>query len=715
MKQIIQSYRTGEMELAEVPVPACDDNGILVRTACSLVSAGTEKMLVDLARKSLVGKAVARPDLVRQVWGKMKKEGVRQTLEKVFTKLDNPIPLGYSCAGTVAAVGRNVTRFKVGDAVACGGAGYANHAEVDYVPQNLAAKIPEGLGMEAACFATVGSIAMQGVRQAEVQLGHRVGVIGLGLLGQLTVQILKASGAKVICMDISAAKMDLARKLGADFAVHADHFAATARNLTEGHGFDSLIITASTSSNHPIELAGEVCRYKGKVVVVGMVGMDIPRNDYYKKELDIRLSMSYGPGRYDPVYEEKGVDYPYALVRWTEGRNLQTFLELCSEGKVTPVELVTHRFAFGDALKAYELFEGKTGESYLGILLKYDSEKPLADHVTLPPSAAKPVGDLRLGVVGAGNFAKAVLLPRLARIPGVTLTAVSTATGASAQGTAKKYGISRIFGSAEALIDDKETNAVLVATRHDHHAGAVLRALDAGKHVFVEKPLCLREEELEAIREKYASLNPRPVLAVGFNRRFSSHAVAIRKWIEESGERPVIRYRVNAGAIPLTHWTQDPEVGGGRIVGEACHFVDLCAYLAGSPVEEVFASALETPGAYRGDNVCIVLKHADGSRSTLDYLANGDPACPKEVFEVFCGRGLAVCEDFHQTGFHRGGARRKHKTSGMDKGFEGELEAFVKAATGRGPEPIPFESLHNSTLTTFRILESMATGAVMRV
>ncbi len=715
MLQIIQSYRTGEMELTEVPTPACDDNGILVRTACSLVSAGTEKMLVDLAKKSLVGKAMARPDLVNQVVAKMKKEGVKQTLEKVFTKLDNPIPLGYSCAGQVMAVGRYASQFKVGDWVACGGAGYANHSEVNYVPQNLAVKLPEGLDVEAASFATVGAIAMQGVRQAEVELGHRVGVVGLGLLGQLTVQILKASGAKVICMDISEQKMQLARKLGADWAIHTDNFASMAKNVSDGHGLDSIIITASTSSNQPIELAGEVCRYKGKVVVVGMVGMNIPRNEYYKKELDLRLSMSYGPGRYDPVYEEKGIDYPYSLVRWTEGRNMQTFLELCADGKVTPGELVTHRFPFDDALKAYALFEGKAGEPYLGILLKYDFQKQLPSHVTLSKGPAKTSASIKIGLVGAGNFAKSVLLPKLGKMENVRLEAIATATGASARGTAEKYGIGKIYGDSGALLDDSEVNTVFITTRHNLHAAAVLKALETGKHVFVEKPLCLREAELEAISAGISREANPPVLMVGFNRRFSSHAAKLRQWVEVSGEKPVIRYRVNAGAIPKTSWIQDPELGGGRVIGEVCHFVDLCAFVAGAGVEEVYATVLETPGDYNEDNVSIILRHANGARSTIDYLANGDPSCAKEFIEVFSGRGIATCEDFHLTTFTRSGKKSKFKSSGMDKGFAAELAAFCDAVLGKTPAPIPFESLANTTRCTFRILESIASNSVMRV
>jgi predicted dehydrogenase/threonine dehydrogenase-like Zn-dependent dehydrogenase len=715
MLQILQSYRTGEMQLAEVPPPVCDQHGILVRNLCSLVSAGTEKMLVDLAKKSLVGKAMARPDLVRQVVNKMRKEGFKQTLEKVFTKLDNPIPLGYSCVGQVIGVGRLASGFKVGDLVACGGAGYANHAEVNYVPQNLAVRLPDGLDIEAASFATVGSIAMQGVRQAEVELGHRVGVLGLGLLGQLTVQMLKAAGAKVICMDISPSKMELARKLGADMAVASDRFTDTAMAASGGHGLDSVIITASTSSNEPIELAGEVCRYKGKVVVVGMVGMNVPRNAFYKKELDLRLSMSYGPGRYDPSYEEKGVDYPYSLVRWTEGRNMQTFLELCAEGKVTPGALVTHRFTFEDALMAYELFEGKTQVPYLGILLKYDAHKPIQTYVQLTPGKVKSAAAMRVGLVGAGNFAKGVLLPKLSTLENVRIESIATATGISARATAEKYGIGQIFSDADELLKDSNINTTVITTRHHQHARAIIASLAAGKHVFVEKPLCINESELHAIADAYAAQAQGLVLMVGFNRRFSSHARKLREWIEFSGEKSVIRYRINAGMIPRNHWIQDKELGGGRVIGEACHFVDLCAYLTASPIVEVYATELETLGDYNEDNICITLKHADGSRSSIDYLANGDPSISKETIEVFAGRGVAQCDDFRVTEFWRGGKHIKFKSTGVDKGFKAELEAFRDAVLGSTAPPISFESLSNTTLCTLRILESVATGMAQKV
>lgn len=715
MKQIIQSYRTGHMELADVPAPACDDAGILVRTACSLVSAGTEKTLVDLARKSLVGKALARPDLARQVLGKLRKEGVKQTLEKVFTKLDTPIPLGYSCAGEVVAVGSAVTRFKVGDRVACGGAGYANHAELNYVPHNLAVPVPAGLDLEAAAFATVGAIAMQGVRQAGVELGHRVGVIGLGLLGQLTVQLLKAAGATVLGTDLAPARSELARQLGADLTAPGDQFAALARTISDGHGLDAVIITASTPSSDPVTLAGDACRYRGKVVVVGMVGMDIPRTEFYKKELDLRLSMSYGPGRYDPVYEEKGVDYPYALVRWTEGRNMQSFLELCAAGRIDPLRLVTHRFEFADALRAYALMDANAGEPYLGILLKYDLEREIARDIERLPAAPRKDAALRVGLVGAGNFARGVLLPRLAALPDLRFEAIATATGISARNTGEKYRIPRLLADSAAVIADPTVNTVIITTRHDHHAAATLAALQAGKHVFVEKPLCIREDDLAAIEQAYTAADPRPVLMVGYNRRFSAHAARLRAWIAATSERPVIRYRINAGSIPRTHWVQDPERGGGRVLGEVCHFVDLCAFLADSPIAEVYATALDTPGDDAGDSVCIILKHQNGARSTIDYLANGDPTLPKEFIEIFCARGIATCDDFILTRLTRGGKETKFHSRGADKGFDNELDAFRRATLGIAPAPIPFDSLLNTSRTTFRILESIATGAAVRV
>ena len=467
MKQLIQSFKTGELGLFEVPAPVCQENGVLVQTTVSLVSAGTEKMLVDFAKKSMLSKAKDRPDLVKQVVDKMKKEGVKNTLEKVFTKLDTPIPLGYSLAGRVLEVGKNMSGVNIGDRVACGGAGYANHSEINYVPKNLMVKIPDGVDDIDASFVTVGAIALQGVRQTEPKLGERVAVIGLGLLGQLAVQLLKANGCKVIGSDVDPDKIALAKKLGADEACHAGDLIKKSDEFSNGYGVDAVIIAASTASNQPVIDAAEISRMRGRVVFLGMVGMDIPRNDYYKKELDLRLSMAYGPGRYDPDYEEKGIDYPYDLVRWTEQRNFEAFLGLIEEGKISPKELLTHTFDYNDAMKAYDLLEGKVKEKYLGIVLEYNNKINLEEH-KIVKRTDKVISNnkVNLGLIGAGNFTKSVILPNIQKVGGYELVAVCTATGVSAEGTGKKYNFKYITTDSSEIFKNSEINSVAITTQH---------------------------------------------------------------------------------------------------------------------------------------------------------------------------------------------------------------------------------------------------------
>lgn len=565
MKQLIQSFKTGELGLFEVPAPVCQENGALVQTTVSLVSAGTEKMLVDFAKKSLLAKAKDRPDLVKQVIGKMKKEGVRNTLEKVFTKLDTPIPLGYSLAGRVLEVGSNMSGLNVGDRVACGGAGYANHSEINYVPKNLMVKIPDGVDDIDASFVTVGAIALQGVRQTEPKLGERVAVIGLGLLGQLTVQLLKANGCKVIGSDVDPDKIALAKKLGADEACHAGDLITKANEFSNGYGVDAVIIAASTMSNQPVIDAAEISRMRGRVVFLGMVGMDIPRNEYYKKEIDLRLSMAYGPGRYDPEYEEKGNDYPFDLVRWTEQRNFEAFLGLIDEGKITPKEILTHEFDFDNAMDAYDLLEGKVKEKYLGIVLKYNRDINLADEKIIKRTTkAVSSKNVNVGLIGAGNFTKSVILPNMKKVGGYELVGLCTATGVSAQGTGKKYDFKYMTTEAKEIFKNEEINSVFVTTQHDKHAASVISSIESGKHCFVEKPLCIYEEELEAIKEAYTG---NTIVQVGFNRRFSPMIETMKKSI--SGQVSV-NYRVNAGVIPKDVWIQDRTIGGGRIIGEGC-------------------------------------------------------------------------------------------------------------------------------------------------
>ena len=711
MKQLIQSFKTGELGLFDVPAPVCQENGALVQTTVSLVSAGTEKMLVDFAKKSMLAKAKDRPDLVKQVVDKMKKEGVRNTLDKVFTKLDSPIPLGYSMAGRVIEVGANISGVNIGDRVACGGAGYANHAEINYVPKNLMVRIPDGVDDIDAAFVTVGAIALQGVRQTEPKLGEKVAVIGLGLLGQLTIQLLKANGCKVIGSDIDPDKMALAKKLGADEVCHASDLIAKANAFSNGYGVDAVIIAASTSSNQPIIDAADISRMRGRVVLVGMVGMDVPRNTYYKKELDLRLSMAYGPGRYDHEYEEKGNDYPYDLVRWTEQRNFEAFLGLIEEGKITPKELITHSYDFNDAMTAYDLLEGKIQEKYLGIVLTYKNIINLDEHKIVQRNSKVLSSDkINVGLIGAGNFTKSVILPNMAKIGGYELVGLCTATGVSAEGTGKKYDFKYITTDSDEIFKNTEINSVFVTTRHNDHASKVLKAIENQKHCFVEKPLCIYEEELEAINEAY---NGKSILQVGFNRRFAPMVETMKNKLNG---QIAINYRVNAGVIPKEVWIQDRSIGGGRIIGEVCHFIDTCSYLISSNVVSVYAATVQKndQSIPNEDNVNIVLNYANGSTATISYFAYGDNSMPKEQIEAF-GNGISMqLNDFRELTIYSGVKAKKEKSANQDKGFINEFKAF-KVSVESGVSAISFDSIYNTTKTTFKILDSIRSGNVEKV
>ena len=708
MKQLIQSFKTGELGLFEVPAPVCQENGALVQTTVSLVSAGTEKMLVDFAKKSMLAKAKDRPDLVKQVIDKMKKEGVKNTLEKVFTKLDSPIPLGYSLAGHVLEVGSNMSGLNVGDRVACGGAGYANHSEINYVPKNLMVKIPDGVDDIDASFVTVGAIALQGVRQTDPKLGEKIAVMGLGLLGQLTIQLLKANGCNVIGSDIDTDKLELAKKLGADEVCHASEIIKRANEFSNGYGVDAVIIAASTPSNQPVIDAAEISRMRGRVIFLGLVGMDIPRNDYYKKEIDLRLSMAYGPGRYDHLYEEKGIDYPYDLVRWTEQRNFEAFLGLIEEGKVRPKELLTHEYDFDNAMTAYDLLEGKIQEKYLGIILKYKNEINLDDHQTVQrTNKAIGVKDVNIGLIGAGNFTKSVILPNIQKVGGYNLVGLCTATGVSAEGTGKKYNFKYITTNSDEIFKNNEINSVFITTQHNHHTNRVLDSIRHQKHCFVEKPLCIYEEELEAIKKSYTGSS---ILQVGFNRRF---APMIKKMKKKLSGKVSISYRINAGIIPKDVWIQDREIGGGRIIGEVCHFIDTCSYLVSSEVQSVYATTIqkENQSIPDEDNVNIVLNYKNGSIATIGYYAYGDSSMPKEYIEAF-GSGVSMeMHDFKELLIYSGSKVKKEKSLNQDEGFVNEFKAF-KEAVKTGIPAIEFNSIYNTTKTTFKILDSIRSGKV---
>lgn len=715
MKQILQSFKTGEMWLAEVPAPLCRAKGVVVKTAASFVSAGTERMLAEFAKKGLVGKALQMPDQVKKVIRKMKTEGVFATLEKVQAKLDQPIPLGYSSAGVVVETGRDSGDLKVGDRVACGGAGFANHAEFNYVPKNLVVKIPEGVSFKDASCATVGSIALQGVRQCEVHLGESVAVIGLGLMGILAVQMLKASGCRVIGFDPNAARCALACELGCDKAV-SDNLVGEAMAFSDGHGVDAVLITAATHSDEPVTVAAEISKKKGRVVATGLVGMNLPRDQYYKKEIDFRLSCSYGPGRYDPVYEEQGVDYPFGYVRWTEQRNMAAFLQLVAEGKVTPSRLVTHRFAFDDALDAYQVLLGIRKEPYLGIVLGY-GEDVCAKSESAKEEISRRVdfratpreGKVGVSFIGAGNFAKAVLLPTLKKVQGVSLRVVSTATGMSAADTAKKHGFAAAATDQGEALKDVETDLVFVTTRHDMHAAQVKAALEAGKYVFTEKPLAITEEQ-------FATIPASDKIMVGFNRRFSPHAKLVKDYFAKRTLPLVMHYRVNAGAIPRDVWIQDPEVGGGRMVGEGCHFIDFMQYVCGAPIVKVQAMCIQTANAAETpeDSVSVNLQFADGSVGTLEYVALGDTTLPKEACEIHGEGSTAVMDNFCKTVCSGRLGRRKLKGR-QQKGFAEELAATVRAVQSGEKMPISWEEIANVTKTTFAVLRALKTGGTIEV
>jgi len=691
----------------------------------SLISAGTEKMIVELARKSLFGKAKARPDLVQKVVHSIRKEGLGPALVKVRSKIDTPIPLGYSCSGVVCEIGSGVDAIQPGDPVACGGAGYANHSEYNIVPHNLCVKIPNrtdtaGGGavlFEEAAFTTVGAIALQGVRQAALTLGESVCVIGLGLIGQLTVQICKASGCRVIGADLDPGKIEMAVKFGADLGVHSDDLERQIWQFTHGAGADAVIITAAAKGSGLVALAGEISRIKGRVVAVGLIGLDVPRDVYYRKELDLRLSMSYGPGRYDAEYEERGHDYPLPYVRWTEQRNMQAFLELVAAGRLDVRPLISHRYPFEQALDAYDLIT-TGGEPSLGVVLGYDSKREEPKTPAAKNLASLPSLFAALGVVGAGNFAKTVLLPGFKAHKLVALRGICTAKGISAKAAHDRFGFQYCAENAIELIGDKAVNSVLIATRHNLHGPLAAEALAAGKHIFVEKPLCLNADELDLIIQRYAESikdGKAPVLMVGFNRRFSPLVRHIRKVLEGRSTPLVASYRVNAGFIPGDSWVQDPVEGGGRIIGEVCHFVDTLRFLTGSPVRSVHAASIQSDNAKLTcrDSLSITLSYQDGSVASILYHALGNPGFPKEKVEIAAEGNVIDLDDFCKLEIF--GPKRKRIKAKQDKGFAAEIDAFVNAVVTGGPAPIPFAEIVETTQVTFAVHKALNTGRVIHL
>jgi predicted dehydrogenase/threonine dehydrogenase-like Zn-dependent dehydrogenase len=731
VKQVFQHARTGEISVAEVPAPQLLPNCVLVRIAASLVSAGTERASIEFAAKSLLQKAKSRPDLVREVVTKVQREGLFSAWQAVRSRLDQPQVPGYSSAGTIIAVGDGVTDLQPGDRVACAGAGFAVHAEVACVPRLLVGRIParnpvEDVPFGEAAFATLGAVALHGIRTAEVKLGDLVAVIGLGLLGHLTVQLLKAAGCRVLGMDIDQSRAELATHLGADaVAVSASEFRGLCVDQSRGGGVDAVLITAETPSSEPVNLAGTIARERAIVVAVGTVGIDIERRAYYEKELDFRISRSYGPGRYDAAYEQKGRDYPIGYVRWTETRNMEAFLQFLAEKKVNVGPLITHRFPIERARDAYELITGKSGKPFLGVLIQYSGAGNESRTLELVPESAAavpraevPARDISVGLLGAGVFATGTLLPALIAAGDTKLVGVCTATGARAHHAARKFGFRYCTTDEARLIHDPAINTLVIATRHHLHANQVLAGLREGKHVFCQKPLCLSEEELRSIVRRYLEMASmrRAALMVGYNRRFAPMTAQIKSFLAPISEPLALHYRVNAGYLPPDHWVNDREQGGGRILGEVCHFVDLLMFLAASPITEVEGRALRNSRRYSGDNVVISIRFANGSQGTISYLANGDRAFSKERLEVFGGGAVAVLEDFRRLELMRDGTKQTiHSRWRQDKGHRGEWTAFAESVSQERGDAIPFEELICSTLATLRIQESVATGKHLAV
>lgn len=711
MKQVLQSRKMGKASVVQVPMPVLQRGRVLVRTAASLISAGTERAAVESVQKNLVAEARERPDLVKAVVNKARTEGLLNTFNKVREKIVTSQPLGYSAAGTVIEVASDVTEFRAGDRVACAGLGFASHAEVLSVPKNLCVRLPDALDFKAGAFGTLGAIALQGVRLAEPALGECVVVIGLGLIGQLTVQLLKASGCRVFGIDLDPARIESARASGAEAGCLADGNAKNAVIAwSRGRGADAVLITAATTSSEPVALAGDISRLKGRVVVVGLTGLDIPRDTFYRRELSLQISMSYGPGRYDPDYEERGRDYPFAYVRWTENRNIEAFLDLVANGSIDLERLITHRFPIDDAERAYELITTNETEPHLAVLLEYDTETKVERTVNLGRAGAGSAsGVIRIGLIGAGGYVSAMLLPHF-KAAGADFRTITSASGVSAHDVGKRFGFARAVSGADEVIADPEVNLVVIGTRHDSHAELASRALAEGRHVFLEKPLALNDDDLNGLLGVAANSNG--ALLIGFNRRYSPLAIAAKEFFAGRTGPLSILYRVNAGRIPHEHWAQDGDEGGGRIIGEVCHFIDLMQYWIGAVPTSVFAEAVAANDAQvvNEDSVFITLRFADGSNGCIAYLAEGDKALAKERVEIF-GEGKSfVLDDFRQATFYENGRERQLKLRAQDKGQANCVKAACAVVRDGSAQPITLEELAATTRTTFRALDSLRTG-----
>lgn len=707
MLALLTDRKSGEVATYDIPAPELCPGGLLVRTHYSAISTGTERATLELSSKSLLAKAKARPDLVKQVIDYARQNGWKAAWDKVHAKLDTLTTVGYSCAGEVISVGDGVHDFRAGDRVACAGGTYANHAEINFIPRQLAVPIPPEVSTAAAALTTIGAIALQGFRQANVAIGESVAVIGAGLVGVLTIQIARAAGCRVVAIDLSPERVERTKEFGAQLALNANDPALASRvREFSRYGVDAAILTAATDSAAPAEMAAAILRDRGRIIVVGAVGMGVSRGNMYMKELSLALSRSYGPGRYDPQYEEGGIDYPIGYVRWTERRNMEAFLDLLATGRIDVTPLLEHQYAIEDGGKAYA--DLKSG-LYTAIL-KYGDASPISQKPASAQALARPrTGDeVRIGCIGAGSFASSVIFPTLQSIKGVRLQSVGTLSGAGAASAQRAFRFQTAQQPGEVL-SNPHIDALFLVTRHDTHATLAAQALQANKPVFVEKPLAINFEQVSQLRDEYAlqmQSGHAPFVMVGFNRRFAPFTDKIRQFFAGRCEPMVIHIRVNAGALPQRHWIHDQ---GGRIVGEFCHFVDWARTVVGSPIESVAATGLPNDTQHPADDILAVLKFADGSVANLLYLTNGDRSIPKEFFEVFCEGKIGRLHDF--CALELAGNGKVHRFKGQqDKGHRREIELTINAIRSGSASPISFEELIEVTEATLLVQQAVASG-----
>lgn len=709
MKQILQNLKTGKIEIAEVPCPLAGREQVLIQTKASLISSGTERMLIEFSKANLIQKARLQPDKVVQVLNKIKTDGLMPTLETVFRKLDEPLPLGYCNAGVVIEVGSGVVDLQPGDRVISNG----NHAEIVCVSRNLVVKVPEEITDEQAAFTTLASIALQGIRLTKPTLGEKFMVFGMGLIGLLTVQLLNASGCEVLAIDFNTERLKLAESFGAktvDLSTGVDPISA-ALSWTSEQGVDAVLITASAKSDEIIHQAAEACRKRGRIVLVGVADLNLRRSDFYEKELTFQVSCSYGPGRYDEKYEQDGQDYPLGYVRWTEQRNFKAILEAIRTNKLHVEEIITHRYPFKDALLAYERIQND--HNALGVILQYPSEANQSPVIRVQQSSSIATKEVVVGVIGAGGFANGILLPSLSRTK-ARLLYVADLNATAASHAAKKFGASLAVTDYRIILNDPIINVVFIVVGHHLHSNFVIEALKAGKHVFVEKPLAINEQQLQNVTEAVRKTTKQLVM-VGFNRRFSPHIVKIKQLLSNRTNPLCMNMTINAGRIPSEHWIQNPERGGGRIVGEACHFIDSLSHIADSPIKKVSAMMVGEGPAIREDKMSIVLGFANGSVGTVNYFSNGSKSYPKERLEVFSDERVITMENFRITmgyGFKR---FKRFKTWKQDKGHVAEITEFINRVNDGGDSLIPFEEIVNVTMASFAVAESAKTCKTRKV